>query len=382
LGSLAFYILILKFGDFRPGFLPSSQNLPQIIEKQSTGEAVDMPLKLPVGYKIGVFADNTGIARDLQFSPGGTLLVSIPDSGRVSALPDKNNDGRADEVKTVLSGLTRPHGLAFHQGKLYVAELRQLARYSWDEENLTATREKVLFAIPYNGGHSTRSIVVKPDGTIFVSVGSSCNVCSESSQFLASVITSDIEGGNLRLFAKGLRNTVFMALNPETGEIWGGDMGRDLLGDNVPPEEINIVRDGKDYGWPICYDNRVHDTNFDKKTYIQDPCAGTEAPTYRFQAHSAPLGLTFINSVQFPDDWQGDILISYHGSWNRSVPTGFKVVRMKVEGNTITGEEDFLTGFLQGAEALGRPVDLIFDAKGSLYLSDDKAGGVYKIVRQ
>lgn len=379
LAILGFFLVIANFGDFRPGFFPSTQNLPQIIENQAVGETVSMPLSLPTGYKIGVFAKNLSQARDLEFSPGGSLLVSSPELGKVFVLPDSDANGQADEAKTVLTGLNRPHGLAFHSGKLFVAELTRLVRYSWDETALSATEEKVLFSLPYNGGHSTRSIVIKPDGTVFVTIGSSCNVCTESSEFLASVIISDTEGSNPRLYAKGLRNTVFMTLNPTTNEVWGGDMGRDQIGDNLPPEEINIIRDGQDYGWPYCYDGQTHDDNFDPAR--RHSCGQTVTPVYQFQAHSAPLGLTFINSTQFPADWQGDILISYHGSWNRSVPTGFKVVRMKVNGNTISGEEDFLTGFLQGSEALGRPVDLIFDGKGSLYLSDDKAGAVYKIVR-
>ncbi len=180
---------------------------------------------------------------------------------------------------------------------------------------------------------------------------------------------------------------MFLSVNPKTNEVWAGDMGRDLIGDDIPPEEINILRDGGNYGWPICYDNKIHDTNFDKKTYVRDPCADTVAPIYTFQAHSAPLGLTFINSSQFPSDWQGDLLVVYHGSGNRSVPTGYKVVHMKVTGNNITGEEDFLTGFLPPNTSIGptgargRPVDVIFNSQGSLFISDDKAGAVYKVIQ-
>ena len=155
-------------------------------------------------------------------------------------------------------------------------------------------------------------------------------------------------------------------------------MGRDYLGDNLPPEEINIIRDGANYGWPICYGNKIHDDKFDTNQYIRDPCEDSVSPIFEFPAHSAPLGLTFINSPQFLTDWQGDLLVAYHGSWNRSTPAGYKVVRMKVAGNTITGAEDFITGF---GQALARPVDLIFDSQGSLYISDDKAGVVYKIIK-
>ena len=374
-------------GDLRPVLLPPSKDLIEIIEKQQVGNPVDFPLKIASGFKIGVFAKELGKARDLQFSPGGTLLVSSKESGKVFALPDVDNDGKADKTVEVLKDLDTPHGLAFHpfntsdgkQVKLFVAELRGVSRYSWDEENLSAKFEKKLFDLPYNGNHSTRSIVIDKNGNLFVSLGSSCNVCVEDHHWLATIVVSDTQGKAPRLYAKGLRNSVFIRLNPTTGELWGTEMGRDLIGDDLPPEEINIIREEKNYGWPTCYGSKVHDEQFDHN-HKAGECEDTEAPIYKFQAHSAPLGLTFIASAQFPQDWQGDLLVAYHGSWNRSVPTGYKIVRMKVEGNKITADQDFITGFLQGSNALGRPVDVEFDKSGSLYISDDKIGTIYKVV--
>ena len=368
-------------GDIRPVLLPPGRDLPEIIEKQAVGDPVDFPLKVASGFKIGVFAKDLGAARDLQFSPGGTLLVSSTDSGTVYALPDKDKDGKADEKVEVLTRLDKPHGIAFSRGKLFVTELRKVSRYSWDEKNLKAKFEKKLFDLPYSGGHHTRSIVIDKDGRLFVTIGSSCNVCIEAHPWIAAVIVSDVEGKDPKVFAKGLRNSVFIKLNPEAGELWGTEMGRDLLGDNLPPEEINIIREGENYGWPTCYSDRVHDEKFDHD-HKAGECEGTEAPIFEFQAHSAPLGLTFINSPQFPKGWQGDLLVAYHGSWNRSIPAGYKIVRMSVDGNKITGEDDFITGFLQGSNALGRPVDLEFDKSGSLYISDDKIGVVYKVVKK
>jgi len=368
-------------GDLRPVLLPPGRDLPEIIEKQAVGDPVDFPLKVASGFKIGVFAKDLGAARDLQFSPGGTLLVSSKNSGTVYALPDKNKDGRADEKTEVLTGLDKPHGIAFYGEKIFVAELRKVSRYSWNEKTLAAKFEKKLFDLPYNGGHSTRSIVINSDGDLFVTIGSSCNVCVEKHPWLAAVIVSDVDGKTPKVFAKGLRNSVFIKLNPTTEELWGTEMGRDLLGDNLPAEEINIVREGRNYGWPTCYGNKVHDKKFGHN-HKDGECESTEAPIYEFQAHSAPLGLTFINSPQFPASWQGDLLVAYHGSWNRSTPTGYKIVRMNVSGNKITGEADFITGFLQGSNALGRLVDLEFDKAGSLYISDDKIGVIYKVVKE
>ena len=395
---IGFLILIIagvllvktRIGDIRPAFLPPSKKITEVAEKQKVGEPVQFPLKPPEGFQIGVFAKDLGAVRDLEFTSGGTLLASITSKGTVVTLSDKNDDGKADEIKEILKNLEKPHGLAFYGGKLFVAQESGVLRYNWNEQTLTATLDKKLFDLPSGGRHFTRSIAFGKGGQMFVSIGSTCDVCFEKHQFLAAVIVSDSEGANPRLFAKGLRNSVFITINPKTDELWGTEMGRDFLGDNLPPDEINIIRDDGDYGWPLCYGNRVHDTNFDKKVYIQivpqPPCGETEPPVYEIPAHSAPLGLTFIDSQQFPKDWQGDLLVSYHGSWNRSTPTGYKIVRMDVKGNTIKGDSDFLTGFLGSATvpggALGRPVDLIFDKAGSLYISDDKAGVVYKVTKK
>ena len=384
--SILFFIvtafLIRNYvGDLRPVFLPPSKDLTELIEKQNTGDPVDFPLTIASGFKIGVFAKDLGKARDLQFSPGGVLLVSSKESGIVYALPDKEGDGRADKKVVVLSGLDNPHGLAFSGGKLFVAQLKKVSRYAWNEKNLSAKFEKKLFDLPSNGGHSTRSVEIDGNGNLYITIGSSCNVCVEKHPWLASVVVSDVEGKTPQVYATGLRNSVFIKINPKTEELWGTDMGRDLIGDNLPPEEVNIITEGKNYGWPNCYGNKIHDEKFGH-SHKAGECEKTEVPIYGFQAHSAPLGLTFIDSAQFPQSWQGDLLVSYHGSWNRSVPTGYKIVRMNVEGNKITDDENFISGFLQGSNALGRPVDLEFDSVGSLYISDDKIGVVYKVVKK
>lgn len=252
-----------------------------------------------------------------------------------------------------------------------------MVRYHFDEENLKAEIDKKLFSLHGGGRHTTRTIDFDRKGQIFVSIGSTCDTCFEKHPWLATVIVSDSEGRNPRLFAKGLRNSVFVKVNPNTQELWGTEMGRDFLGDDLPPDEINIIKEGKDYGWPVCYGDRVYDDKFGQKT--PEHCAKTESPIYQIAAHSAPLGLVFIDSEKFPEQWRGDLLVAYHGSWNRSTPIGYQVVHLKVEENRITGEEDFLTGFLKEASAIGRPVDLEFSKEGDLYLSDGKAGVVYLI---
>lgn len=365
-----------------PTSLPSTKNTPSKIIPFI--KLLPFPLSLPETFEIGVFAEKLGNPRDLEFSPKGTLLASITNSGKIVALPDADHDGVTDKTVELLTKLNKPHGLAFFDGKLFVAEETRVTRYLWDEEKLMATLEKEIIKLPGSqGGHFTRSIVFNKQGQLFITIGSTCNVCIESNPWHASVMVTDQDGNNSSVFAKGLRNTVFLTVNPQTNELWGADMGRDLLGDNIPPEEINIIREGKDYGWPICYSHKIPDKNFVPELVEglkESPCIGTEPPAFEFQAHSAPLGLTFIDSPQFPTDWQGDLLVVFHGSWNRSTKTGYKIVRMNIEGDRIVNTEDFLTGFLDGDSVHGRPVDVIFDAKGDLFVSDDKAGYIYKII--
>lgn len=355
------------------------QTKPETKMEQKVGENVDF-LKISSNFTIGIFAKSLGGgARDLEFSPEGILLVSVPSLGKVMALPDKNGDGVADEIKDILIGLDKPHGLAFFDGKLYVAEVTQVSRYNWDGTLLEASQDRILFSLPYiNPGHSTRSIAFNKNGEMFISIGSSCDFCFEKEPWLATVIVSDKDGNNPTLFAKGLRNAVFITVNPQTQQLWGTEMGRDYLGDDLPPDEIVIIRKGLDYGWPNCYGSKVFDTKFNP-TGNPDICISTEGPIYEIAAHSAPLGLVFIDSEQFPKDWQNDLLVAYHGSWGRSTPNGYKIVRLRVSENKILGEEDFITGFLS---AIARPVDVMFDKYGSLFISDDKGEMIYKVIKR
>jgi glucose/arabinose dehydrogenase len=348
-----------------------------------TGVHPPFSLKLTDGFQIGIFAHTQAGGRDLQFSPGGTLLVSIPSQGKVLALPDTNGDGVADQTIEILTGLNGPHGIAFNGGKLFVAQETEVDRYLWDDAHLSAKFEKKIVDLPKVGNHVTRSLEFSKTGQLFISIGSSCNVCNETDPRYATILVTDSEGMTPQIFAKGLRNSVFVKTNPTTGALWATDMGRDYLGDNNPPDEVNIILENHDYGWPLCWGNKIHDTQFDKNTYISDPCANTQPPQYGITAHAAPLGLNFIHSPQFPPDWQGDLLVSEHGSWNRTSPIGYKIIHLKLNGNNIVSEEDFLSGFLgkDGATVFGRPVDLEFDSAGSLYISDDKANQIYKIIK-
>lgn len=330
-------------------------------------------------FSIQVYAEDLGKARDLEFTSSGTLLLSIPDQGRVVSLPDENNDGKADKTITIADNLRWPHGLAFYNNRLFVASEDKVTRYEWDETNKQARLDKVLFSLPTGGNHHSYTITFDKAGRMFVALGSTCNVCIENHPWRSSVIVSNENGDSPRVFARGLRNAPFIIINSTTNELWGTEMGRDYLGDNLPPDEVNIIQDNKNYGWPYCYSNRITDDSFKQGQPIN--CQTSVSPTFEIPAHSAPLGLTFINSPRFPEDWQGDLLVSYHGSWNRTVPTGYKVVRLNVEGSKIIGSEDFIAEFPNINQGKARPVDVIFDKTGNLYISDDERGVVYRVTQ-
>ena len=325
----------------------------------------------------------------MAFSPDGILFVSMPSTaglyfgrsgGTVFALPDSDLDGQADEVQAVITGLTdRPHGLTFYDGYLYVAEENRVSRYLYEGNAKVGLREVIVNNLPSPPGHVSRTVGFGPSQKMYVSVGSSCNVCEEREPRRATILEYNPDGTGERIFAKGLRNAVGLIVHPETGEIWVTENARDGLGDDLPPDEINIARQDRHYGWPHCYGDRIADPA------LNDParCATTESSLHDIQAHSVPLGLRFIDSPQFPDEWQGDLLVAYHGSSNRTEPTGYKVVRMDVEGSIIVAEEDFIYGWLlSSGSSVGRPVDVIFGPDdGALYISDDKAGVIYRVTK-
>jgi glucose/arabinose dehydrogenase len=341
-------------------------------------------LKAPPGFHISVFAEEVDGARMMAFSPGGVLLVSESGEGKVVALPDPKHAGKAERTVDVLSGLNEPHGLAFYEGKLYVAENDKLRRYDWDEANLRASNPKALADLPGGGGHSTRSLVFR-GGKMYVSAGSSCNVCIEKDPRRAAVTQFNPDGSGQKIFAKGLRNAVGLAVNPKTDTVWTTVNGRDWLGDDLPPEVIvDLGKDGGDAGWPYCYGDRVPDSKFTKPG--DNRCKNVIAPKVQMQAHSAPLGLAFYEGSEFPAEYRNNIFVAFHGSWNRSVPTGYKIVRVKLDdkGQPQGGVEDFITGWLAPGETkkgrwMGRPVGIVFGGNGAMYVSDDAAGVIYRI---
>lgn len=351
------------------------------------------PLVVPEGFTARIFARDLPGVRVITRDQKGTMLVSLMNDGKVVALPDADSNGVADSRITILEGLNKPHGLAVlcqdsgdDECLLYVAETNALKAYAYDANIYRAVFLRTLMTFPTDGGHYTRTILPSPEGNaLLVSIGSSCNVCNEENSLRATVQEINLANGSVNVFATGLRNTVFMAYHPVTGAVWGTDNGRDLIGDDIPPDEINILERGKNYGWPMCYGNNIHDTDFDKKTYDTDPCANRTPPRLSIQAHSAALGITFIPEEGWPEEYWHDPVVALHGSWNRSEPTGYKVVRFDMLNDVMQDQfpTDFVTGFLpEGGDeddSIGRPVDVRAEPGGILYISDDRAGAIYRI---
>ncbi|MBI4363580.1 MAG: PQQ-dependent sugar dehydrogenase [Candidatus Doudnabacteria bacterium] len=356
---------------------PSEKTEDAVSEPNPAKNTTGLPLKLPDGFSISVFAKDLPGARVIVFDSLNNMWVSRTSEGAVTLL--EVQDGAVKNQSDIFRNLRKPHGLAFEDFILYIAEEHRVSRVgTYTEDSL----HKIADLPTQGGGHFTRTLGFGPDGRLYVSVGSSCNVCNEGDLRRAAIYSMKPDGSDFKLFAKGLRNTVFFTWSYLDGRMWGTDMGRDYLGDNLPPEEINILQEGKNYGWPICYGNKINDRNFDKNQYIRDPCEDTEAPQVEMPAHSAPLGLAFVPEEGWPEDYWHDLIVAFHGSWNRSEPTGYKLVRVKLDSKgNFEGIEDFITGWLQRDDVLGRPVDVIFYNR-ALFVSDDKAGVIYKITYQ
>jgi glucose/arabinose dehydrogenase len=355
-----------------------------------------VPFSVPDGFEMTIFSRDVPHARVMTRDTKGTMLVTeagdAPD-GKVVALPDSNRDGKADSVVTVLSGLNQPHGISVVcTGKnntnclLYVAETGSLKSYTYDPDTLTASNGQEIATFPTGSGHFTRTLLPSSDHmSLLISIGSDCNVCLEDNPLRATIQKFDLATHKLSTIGSGLRNSVFMALSPLDGALWATDNGRDVLGDDIPPDEVNIIKQDGNYGWPLCYGNNVHDTDFDKRTYVSDPCMTAIPPHIALPAHVAALGIAFVPKEGWPSGWANDVLVAFHGSWNRSTPSGYKVVRIHLDenGNQVGEIQDLVTGFIPPGskdtnDVIGRPVGLLAEP-GVLYVSDDRQGMVYRV---
>jgi glucose/arabinose dehydrogenase len=340
--------------------------------------APDLGLTLPPGFHAEIYADGFQKPRLMALAPNGDIFVSDEKSGEVTVLLDRDGDGRLDRQQVFASGLNTPHGLAFHEGALYVAATDAVLRFPYASGDVTASAPPlVVTALPGGGRHYSRTVVFGPDDRMYVAAGSTCNVCEEQDPHRAAVWVYDADGQNARPFATGLRNAV--------GLEWFGDTlyatanGRDLAGNNLPPEAFYVLRDGQDYGWPYCYPvapntPQVWDQDFGRKD--QTYCDRAQPAFATTTAHAAPLGLAFYTGTAFPAEYRNLMFVALHGSWNREPKSGYKVVSI----DPRTGEvRDFVSGFQSGPVTTARPVDLQVTPDGALLLTDDGNGLIYRL---
>jgi glucose/arabinose dehydrogenase len=314
----------------------------------------------------------------MAIAADGSLFVANRDAGQVVRLVDANQDGAADGIQVVAEGLTSPNSLAFApDGSLYVAETTRVWKLSQpDAQGVYQNKTEVITNLP-SGGHATRTLLFSPDGkSLFVSIGSSCNICKETDKRRATIMKFNIDGSGGQVYASGLRNAVGIIFRPGTQELWATDNGRDNMGDTLPPETVYKISDGGNYGWPYCHAGSIIDPNYGS---VQS-CNGIQTPAIEMHAHMAPLGLTFYTGSQFPAGYSGSLFIALHGSWNSSVPVGYKVMVAALTGDQAGPAEDFATGWLRpDGTVWGRPVDIVNAPDGSLFVSDDLGGIIYRI---
>jgi glucose/arabinose dehydrogenase len=333
-------------------------------------------ITLPDGFELTVALEGVQDARSLALGDQKTLFISTRRAGKLYAARDEKGDGTFSPPVLLAEGLRMPNGIAFHEGALYVAENHRITRFDGIEDRLHNPPVPVEIAsLPTEKHHGWRYIAFGPDGLLYVSIGAPCNICNEPGY--GTIIRMRPDGKGRELFAEGVRNSVGFDWAPGTGDLWFSDNGRDWLGDDLPPDEINRAESPRrHFGYPYCHAGYLADPAFG----ILRPCEDFTPPALKLGAHVAPLGIRFYTGKQFPAKYQGQLFVAEHGSWNRSDPVGYRIGLARIESGVIKSYEPFATGWLgAGGAVSGRPVDLLEMPDGSLLVSDDHAGLIYRI---
>ena len=365
--------------------------IDSIFVNQSSNLEIDSFLEkivLPEGFEIKIYADDVENARSMAISPSGTIFVGNRNKDNVFALKDTDGDNVIDKKYLITNKLKNmPNGVAFHDGDLYVAEVNKIWKFENIEENLSHLdkfdeylEEPILISddFPSDRHHGWKYISFGPDGKLYVPVGAPCNICESRDEIYASITRMNPDGSNREIYVKGVRNTVGFTWHPETKQLWFTDNGRDMLGDNIPPCELNKVTEkDQHFGYPYCHGGDIGDPEFGGEY----SCSDFVKPAQKLGPHVSPLGLKFYTGKMFPDEYKGDIFIAEHGSWNRSKKIGYRISRVKIENNKSVGYETFIYGWLddEKQEAWGRPVDILILEDGSMLISDDKANAIYRV---
>ena len=344
--------------------LPEYETIPDIV--------------LPDGFEIHIYAENVNNARSMVLGDNGTLFVGSRMAGKVYAVLDEDQDYLADRVITIAEGMTQPNGVAFLNGDLYVAEISKIWKFENIEDHLESPPEPVLISdeFPTEGHHGWKYIAFGPDGKLYVPVGAPCNICLSDDEIYASITRMNPDGSNHEIFAHGIRNTVGFAWNPKDDVLWFTDNGRDWMGDDLPPDELNRApKAGMHFGYPFCHGSGIADPEFGD----QRSCKEFTLPEQDLGPHVAALGMLFYTGDMFPSVYKNKIIIAEHGSWNRSTPIGYRITMVTLDGNSAVSYETFAEGWLKNGAPWGRPVDVLQMPDGSILVSDDAAGKIYNI---
>ena len=367
------------------GVLAASVTTPPTQTTSSLAQLV-----LPAGFRAEVFADKVDNARSMALGPQGTVFVGSRTVGKVHAIVDRDGDHKADRVVTIASGLDQPNGIAIRNGALYVATATRLLRFDDIEKHLDAPPAAVTVRADLpnpKAGHTWKFIAFGPDDMLYMSVGAPCNVCT-SPPLVSAIVRMKPDGSGMEMFAEGVRNSVGFDWHPVTRELWFTDNGRDMMGDDVPGDELNVApKAGMHFGFPYCHQGDVADPQFG----AQRACSTTEPPALKLGAHVAAIGFRFYTGNMFPPSYRNAAIIAEHGSWNRSTPSGYRVMAVRTDGRRALGYEPLVDGFLPGvgstapdgrgagARALGRPADVLQMPDGAILISDDTGNRLIRV---
>jgi glucose/arabinose dehydrogenase len=345
-------------------------------ERRDPPPQLQTSLHAPQGFAVDVFARDLKNVRMMAIADDGAVFVTRPDQGDVLRIVE----GQAPT--TVVKDMDGVHGIAFHDGRLYLETIKELSSFALNPDNSAGDRRVVVADLPDGGQHVHRNFGFGPDGMLYLSIGSDCNVCSEPDPEHATMLRMNADGSGRQIFAKGLRDTMGFTWHPETHELWGMDQGFDWMGNDLPPEELNRIVEHGDYGWPFAFGDRQPNPVFSRPNVNKEEYAKSTMPAVlAYQAHAAAIGLTFYTGDQFPAEYKNDAFVAFHGSWNRSPAVGYRVARIRFQNGQPQKFEDFLTGFLvdDGHAFFGRPAGLAVMKDGSLLVSDDTNGVIYRV---
>lgn len=336
-------------------------------------------LQLPKGFSISIYANNVPNARTLALSDNGTIYVGTRKHGTVYAVKDTDGDGVADKRYIIASDLYMPNGVAYKDGKLFVAETNRILRFDQIENHLAKPKApKIIYdKLPSDKHHGWKYLRIGPDNKLYTAVGVPCNICLPEKDIYSSLIRMNQDGGEFEILARGIRNSVGFDWQPKTDQLFFTDNGRDHLGDDIPPDELNKwTEKGQHFGFPYCHGGSILDSEFagDKR------CSLYTAPEWKFKAHMAPLGLRFYTGKLFPKRFFNQLFVAQHGSWNRSEPHGYRIALVKFKQGRAVSEQAFITGWLTAeGKVLGRPTDILQMHDGSLLIADDTLGVIYRV---